>query len=106
MRDRRAVRNHLNSVHAAALMNFSEATTGLAFMASIPGDARAILTKFEIEYLKKARGVLTSECETPVISTNEAREVTVECVVKNAAGESVSRARARWLLGPRPSKGA
>lgn len=100
MRDRRVVRNHLSSIHAAALMNFAEATTGIAFMAGMPKDGRAILTRFEIDYLKKARGTLVSECQAPVPASTEAREFEVDCALKDESGATVCRARARWKVGP------
>lgn len=100
MRDRRIIRNHLSSVHAAALMNFAEATTGIAFMAGMPVGARAILTRFEIDYLKKARGTLFSECQAPVPASDESREFEVECSLKDEAGATVCKARARWKVGP------
>lgn len=99
MRDRRIVRNHLSSIHAAALMNFAEATTGLAFTSGLPAGGRAILTRFEIDYLKKARGTLTSQCEAPVPSSLESKDFEVECVVKDESGEVVCRAKARWRAG-------
>ncbi len=100
LRDGRKVRNHLDSIHAVALMNLAELSTGLALNTGLPDDARAILTRLTIEYGRKARGTLTSECSIEPPKTNERREVEVEAVVRNAAGDVVAKAAARWLVGP------
>lgn len=101
MRDRPAVRNHLHSVHAIALMNLAEVTSGLAMLAGMPDDARAIITNLAIEYKKKARGMLVAECETTPPRDNQRQEYNLEAVVRDAAGDEVARATARWLVGPR-----
>jgi acyl-coenzyme A thioesterase PaaI-like protein len=100
LRDRKAVRNHLRSIHAVALVNLGEVTTGLAMMAGLPADARGILTGLSIEYLKKARGTLTATSAVDPPSTSERREYDVVAEIKNEAGELVARATARWLIGP------
>ena len=78
MHDRRRVRNHLSSVHAAAMLNLAEQTGGIATSISIPGDARMIITRVTLDFLKKARGTLvsTGRCEVP--TTNERSELDVE----------------------------
>jgi uncharacterized protein (TIGR00369 family) len=106
LRDRRRVRNHLDSIHAIALMNLVEMATGLAFTYSLPANARAILTGLSIDYLKKARGTLTAECRCEVPETSERREVTIEGEIRNAQGIVVARAQARWLVGPKRAKAA
>src|SRR5512133_1927793 len=55
MHDRRAVRNHLDCVHAIALANLAELAGNVALMYSLPDDARFIVSGIEIEYVKKAR---------------------------------------------------
>jgi acyl-coenzyme A thioesterase PaaI-like protein len=101
MNDTRRVRNHLQSVHAIALMNLGEAVTGLAMMASLPDDARGIITHLGMDYLKKARGPITADCTITVPSSIERKEHDFTAELTNEAGELVARAHARWLVGPR-----
>jgi acyl-coenzyme A thioesterase PaaI-like protein len=101
MADTRRVRNHLKSVHAIALMNLGEAVTGVAMLASLPDDARGIITHLGMDYLKKARGPITAECTITVPDSTERREHDFTAELKNEAGEVVARAHARWLIGPR-----
>ena len=56
MRDRKAVRNHLNSVHAVALTNLIELTGSLSIIASLPPDTRMIPVRLETDFIKKGRG--------------------------------------------------
>ena len=100
MKDRRRVRNHLKSVHAVALMNLAEAASGLAFVYGLPPKTRAILTGLSIDYLKKARGTLIAECKCEPPTTNDRQECEIEVVTRDASGEIVTRARAKWLVGP------
>ncbi len=100
MRDQRKVRNHLSSIHAIALMNLAEVSSGLAFTYSLPPKTRSILTGLSIDYLKKARGTLTAECTCEVPATNERAEYEIEVVTRDTTGEIVTRARAKWMVGP------
>ena len=101
LRDRRRVRNHLRSVHAIALMNMAELSTGLALNYAMRPDARSILKGLCIEYTKKARGTLAAEATAPVLESSEEREITVETAIRDADGDVVATAQARWLVGPR-----
>jgi acyl-coenzyme A thioesterase PaaI-like protein len=98
--DRRRIRNHLNSVHAIALCNLGEKTTGLALMHSLPENTRGILTGISADYVKKARGLLTAECYCDIPDGNEKCEHTVKSDIRDAEGELVATVCARWLIGP------
>jgi acyl-coenzyme A thioesterase PaaI-like protein len=98
--DRRAVRNHLDSVHAVALANLGEMSTGLALTFGMPAAARSILVLLSCEYLKKARGRLVATCEAPAVASTEARDYEVVSVIRDEHGDTVARARAVWKVGP------
>jgi uncharacterized protein (TIGR00369 family) len=103
LRQRRRVGNHLGSVHAMALANLGELATGLALMSSLPDQARAILTGFSVDYLKKARGRLTAECRGEIPSSNLEHEYLLTGEIFNQDGDTVAIVRARWLVGPDPA---
>lgn len=100
LRDRRRLRNHLDSIHAVALVNLGEIATGLAVLSTIPDNMRGIVLAINAEYLNKARGKLTAIAEFQLPSTladNTACEVEAE--LKDQTGQTVTVVRATWLIG-------
>lgn len=99
LRDRHKVRNHLNCVHAIALMNLAEVTTGLALLSGLEPGVRGIITGLSIEYFKKARGRLLAVADTtlPEVTADVGHEVRTE--IKDQHGDTVARCTATWRLG-------
>lgn len=100
--DRRKVRNHLNCIHAIALMNLGELTTGLSLMTGLKPGIRGIITGLSIEYFKKARGRLTAIAETDLPDVKDDLEYQVIAEIKDQAGDVVARCTANWRLGIKP----
>ena len=100
MKDRPGLRNHLNSVHAIALMNLGEVSTGVAMLSRLPEGARAIIVHLGMDYAKKARGPITAECHAPLVDATERREYEVTAELKDESGAVVATAQATWLVGP------
>ena len=98
LRDRRKVRNHLNSIHAVALVNLAEVTSGTAMLTALPPGTRGIVTGLSIQYHKKARGTLTAEsrCEVPSIGDDVRYDAHAD--IRDEAGDLVASADVTWLL--------
>jgi len=101
MSDRRAVRNHLGSIHAIALCNLCELTMGLAVISALPEQLRWIARGMEVEYLKKARGRMTA---TARIDPEDLApgDVGIPVEVTDFAGDRVARATIIVNISERP----
>lgn len=107
VQDKRANRNHLGSVHAVALLNVAELTSGLALLSSLPPNTRGIVTELKMEYLKKAKGSITAatqlhgDMKAPTGESGEPVkkwEREIDCELTDESGAVVAKAVARWRL--------
>jgi acyl-coenzyme A thioesterase PaaI-like protein len=105
LRDRRAVRNHLRSIHAIALANLGELASGLAASSAMPPGVRGIPTAIAVDYLHKARGALTATGTATLPAVTEPTTVEVQADIRDAAGVTVAAVRVRWKLDRVPVAG-
>jgi acyl-coenzyme A thioesterase PaaI-like protein len=101
MPKRRAVENHIRTVHAIAMCNLAELGAGTMMEASLPATMRWLPKGMTVEYLKKAESGLTAECSAADIAEGPAREVVVTVDVKNRDGISVARAGITMYVSPK-----
>ncbi|MCW8936172.1 MAG: DUF4442 domain-containing protein [Gammaproteobacteria bacterium] len=99
LKDRRAIRNHLNSIHAIALTNLGEFTSGLALISVFKENMRGIPIEIKINFIKKARGTLTAECTTQLPDFDDQLEHTVVAIIKDIDNDEVARIKVVWKLG-------
>lgn len=101
MRKRRAVTNHIGTVHAIAMCNLAELAAGTMTEVSIPESMRWLPKGMQVEYLKKAGSDVQAIATTPEIAAGAAREVSVRVDLTDAAGDLVCRATITMWVAPR-----
>jgi acyl-coenzyme A thioesterase PaaI-like protein len=101
--DRRAVHNHIGTVHAIALCNLAELCAGVMTDASIPADMRWIPKGMTVEYLRKATGTLRGVATPakPIVSAGEAYELPVIVEVTDRDGKKVFTAQIGMWVSPK-----
>ena len=100
--NRRAVHNHIVTVHAIAMCNMAELAGGTMTEVTIPTTHRWIPKGMSVEYLKKAETDLRAEAAfktPPEFGAAEAVAVTVN--VTDAAGQLVFRAEISMWISPK-----
>lgn len=103
MRKRRALHNHLKTVHAIAMCNLCEYAMGICAEASIPAHRRWIPMGMEVAYLKKATTNLTATCDLTKADWEQS-EVPCFVSVKNTEGVEVMTATITLKVTPKPPK--
>lgn len=104
MRKRRAVTNHIGTVHAIAMCNMAELAGGLLTDASTPVTHRWIPKGMTVEYLKKAETDLVARATAISLPDwKGAAEYPVLVEVTNTADELVFRARITMWVSPKKS---
>ena len=101
LHDRRALRNHLNSIHAVALVNLAEVTSGTAMLMTLSPGTRGIVTSLETSFVKKARGRLTAECHCEIPPITGDTQIAVHAEIRDEAGDVVATATVNWLVSRR-----
>ncbi|CAG8698770.1 12346_t:CDS:2, partial [Cetraspora pellucida] len=90
--EQRKIHNPFNSIHAAALCTFAETIGGLAVLTKLTRKHRAIVTRINMEYHKKARGTSTFNPEE-LIGTKEC-----ETILKDQSSDIVAKATIFWNI--------
>jgi uncharacterized protein (TIGR00369 family) len=101
MRKRRAVTNHIGTVHAIAMCNLAELAAGTMTEISIPPAMRWLPKGMTVEYVKKAESDVEAHATCGEIAEGPGRDVPVTVEVKDSAGEVVCRAVITMWVSPR-----
>ena len=101
MRKRRAVTNHIGTVHAIAMANLCELVAGTMTEVSLPTSMRWIPRGMQIDYLDKAQTDLSATATFPEINEGEAQDIVVPVAVTDSDGKVVVRADITMYVSPR-----
>lgn len=102
LRQRRAIQNHIGTVHAIAMCNAAELAGGMVTEVTIPDSMRWIPKGMSVRYLKKALGVLHATAHVgTVVDTRVAQDLQAIVEVRNAADEIVFDANITMWISPR-----
>jgi len=101
MRKRRAVENHIHTVHALAMGNLCELAAGLCTEVTIPVGMRWIPRGMTIEYLAKAETDVQATARLDKTEWTGAENVAVPVSVTDVNGKEVVRAVISMYVSPR-----
>jgi len=101
MRKRRAVTNHIGTVHAIAMCNLAELAAGTMTEVSIPASMRWLPKAMQVDYVKKSSGGVRATATLPDVIDGPARDVPASVEIKDDLGEVVCRATITMWVSPR-----
>ena len=102
MKKRRAVTNHMRTVHAAAIANLAELAGSACVQLSIPSTARWIPSGLSVRYLKKAHTDLRAVCEFDPPDWYRKQDIVIPIDIYDLNCERVATANLDMRIGPKP----
>ena len=103
MKNRRAVRNHIGTVHALAMGNLCELAAGTLMEATLPVGMRWIPRGMTIEYLDKATTDVTATAVLEKSVWEGPEDVPLPVSVVDEQGTEVVRATITMYVSPKPA---
>jgi acyl-coenzyme A thioesterase PaaI-like protein len=101
---RRAVLNHLGTVHVIAIINGLEMAMGTLAEASIPAHLRWIPKGMEVSYTAKATGDITAIAEVSSDAWHNGPEVDIDVRATRPDGAVVVTGKIRLWVTEKPAK--
>lgn len=101
LKKRRAVENHIGTVHAIAACNLAELGAGTMMEASLPASMRWLPKSMSVQYLKTCKTDLIAECTTSDLAEGPARDGIVNVDMKDTNGNLVVHADINMYVSPR-----
>ena len=101
MKKRRAVTNHIGTVHAIAMANLCEFVAGTMTEVSIPRSMRWIPRGMEIKYLGKAETGIRAEATLAPVREGEKQDAVVSVEVFDEPGNRVVHADITMYVTPK-----
>lgn len=101
LKKRRAVQNHIGTVHAIAACNLAELAAGTMMEASLPPSMRWLPRGMTVQYLKTCQTDMTAEARVSDFAEGPARDVVVAVDMKDANGTVVVHADIVMYVSPR-----
>lgn len=101
MKNRRAVHNHIATVHAIAMCNLAELAAGTMTEVSIPASMRWLPKGMTVRYVRKAESDLRAVATLPAIEEGVAADVPAQVEIRDAAGHVVCEATITMYVSPR-----
>ncbi|CAG8452293.1 7246_t:CDS:2 [Ambispora gerdemannii] len=98
LKEEKRIHNPFNSIHAAALCTFGETIGGLAVFSQLSKKDRAIITRINCEYFKKARGPITATCNFNPGFMSGKVEKESEVILNDAMLEPVAKITVYWFI--------
>lgn len=105
MRKRRAVHNHIGTVHAIAMCNMAELAGGVMTDVTVPSTHRWIPKGMTVEYLAKAETDLVATATAGAVPDAEAgMDYPVQVDVADTRGQTVFRAVITMWVSPKQKR--
>ncbi|WP_231757570.1 hotdog fold domain-containing protein [Microbulbifer elongatus] len=101
LKKRRAVENHIKTVHAIAMCNAAELAGGVCLDVSLNANFRWIPVGMTVQYLKMAKTDLRAVCKVDDFHWDSAQDVVMPVSVFDTNGEEVFHADITMRISPK-----